>query len=137
MFDIFWFFFKNISRISPFQISIGTYFRGWHPNPRNLRRFIPLKYLNHPGQLIYHRKSHRGISFSLLQKNCLRVFGKGLEKSKILKSFQKTRGNNFRFIWACHFISIGFPIGVGYLKGRNFGGNLIWRMAEKVFSERI
>ena len=24
-----------------------------------------------------------------------------------------------------------------YLKGRNFGGNLIWRMAKKVFSEGI
>ena len=24
---------------------------------------------------------------------------------------------------------------INYLKGRNFGGNLIWRMPEKVFSD--
>ena len=37
------FFSKNISWIRPFQISIGTYFRGWHPNPRNPRKLIPVK----------------------------------------------------------------------------------------------
>ena len=60
------------SRMGPFQISNGTYFRGWHPNPRNPRKLIPAKI--YPIKVVYMLGSQFIVIVSIIILCCCYYF---------------------------------------------------------------